>query len=332
MRFDRPHVSNRDVIEILELFTNRPLKTWRDVSGVPNCTVLAEFFIDSRMIIRICNNGYTSEAHLAAEVDVLCYLAKKDYRYSPRLIPGIDGRYVQAWNGYRVIAMHYVPGHHPDPSQMSARQYFELGVATALLTKTLESCPVSLTEAEQFYSRTDRLVVHASSHWASYMATTAQVDLLGMWWKCREVLENSRAPVGLIHTDIWPPNVIAGFDGQIAAIVDFDDMAHGPEVMDLAAALAEFAVIGAEADINASAAEAIVAGYITKRSLDGSEIEVIDTCMVASYVNWLACNIFHGVSETESKVYASRLQALVPSSRRAQFGETLSEMVGKAAT
>jgi Ser/Thr protein kinase RdoA (MazF antagonist) len=317
--FDRPNSRFLDIGQIIRLFCMDLILGWRDVSGVPNVTVIVELFGGRSVVVRACNNGYTSVPHLAAEVDVLQYLASSGFPLSPRLVRGLNGDYVQAWRGYRVIAMEYIAGAESSASGMSLSTCSELGSAVGELSRKLEVCPVVLPDDESFVCRTEKLLESALSaqDWTPW--PLSQRELARLWSECSGLFAEQGLATGLIHSDIWPPNVLVDEELTLVGIVDFDDLATGPIVMEIAAAFGEFAVESPAMTFSRDRGAALTNGYRVNRNLTGLEVNYFDTCVTVSYIGWFCCNLFHGADVAESMIYADRLKSLSSASVRDEF-------------
>lgn len=317
--FDRPSANLLDIGLIVSLFTTDSIVAWTDVSGVPNVTIIVEFLARKSLVVRICNNGYTSVPHLTAEVDVLQYLATSGFPLSPRLVRGLNGDYVQAWHEYRIIAMEHIAGRESSAGSMSLSACSELGSAIGELSRRLEVCPVMLPADESFASRTQRLLEFALSQREWSLWPLDKLELTRLWSECSDMFADQSLPGGLIHSDIWPPNILVNDESNLVGIVDFDDLATGPIVMELGAAFSEFAIVSPVMTVSKDRGAALISAYRSRRALTQLEIDYFDSCITASYIGWFCCNIFHGADIAGSMVYADRLKSLLSVPIRDEF-------------
>jgi Ser/Thr protein kinase RdoA (MazF antagonist) len=67
----------------------------------------------------------------------------------------------------------------------------------------------------------------------------------------------------LLHTDVFPDNVLVGADGRLLAVIDFEELCVGPRLLDVAFTLAGccYALDGGRATLRAPLARALLQGY-----------------------------------------------------------------------
>lgn len=328
IRFDKPVVFPEDVPAALSAYDCADATGVRVLGGVPNVTFAATCGSD-RYAVRFCNNGYTSDAHLECEVRLLRHLEGEGFAKAPRVVAGKDGRDIQAWGAYRMIAMRFVDGVGGDAVPATRRLCADVGDAVARLRQSVRGFDHRLPPTETFRARSVRLMELLPGTAAHLGWSIDPQGVAAQWAEAILALERLPLPSGVIHTDIWPPNIVCR-EGRVVAVVDFDDLAYGPSVIDLAAALAEFA-IGANNGLDEARAYALVRGFCDAGgSLTLAEQAAIVPGVQASSSAWLACNALHQVSFSESVVYADRLQWLGDAVANAKLGETLAEIYGEA--
>lgn len=88
--------------------------------------------------------------------------------------------------------------------------------------------------------------------------------------KTLPILRRLRAQI--IHGDVHPFNVLINDDGVISGLIDFGDLVHGALIQDLANAIADFLVDGAD---NTGIIAALTAGYGSVTALEDAELEVL---------------------------------------------------------
>lgn len=329
MFFDKPMVLPSEVPEIASLFSESKVRSSRYLGGVPNVTWSIDLGNEA-IAIRVCNRGYTSEEHLSAELSVLAYLESVGYEYSPRLVRERAGSYTARWRGYPVIATSLIVGESGESVPLTLDVCYEAGQALGNLRSVLEGCTVRLPESDRFDLRGNRLIrmlpktAHAYTWPINIEAITVQSSesLSQIWRFC------SQTQMRLVHTDVWPPNTIVK-QGHLVGIVDFDDLAFGPPILDLASAFAEFAVDPNDDSIILDRASKLLDGY---RSILGTisreDSEAFLPCIVYSYASWLACNAFHQVSYEESEIYDRRLALLRDKAAYRNWREAVASILG----
>lgn len=97
-----------------------------------------------------------------------------------------------------------------------------------------------------------------------------------------------RFPLQTIHCDFFPANVLVDA-GKVSGILDFEFVARGPRVQDLAIGLWTFGS-SADSSFNWSVVEAFAAGYATRHRLDRDELAAIPEFILLreaiSLVHW----------------------------------------------
>jgi hypothetical protein len=89
-------------------------------------------------------------------------------------------------------------------------------------------------------------------------------------------LERLQAQV--IHGDVHGHNLVLGPDREISGVIDFGDMVHGPRILNLTNALADFLHDCADTEGMWSA---LVAGYASLRRIEPEEVELLVDLTVA---------------------------------------------------
>lgn len=101
-------------------------------------------------------------------------------------------------------------------------------------------------------------------------------------------------PAGPLHHDLHRQNLLVG-DGRVTAVLDFDELNHGPLIIDLARLLQYAASEQPDRRLPTAVAEAALAGYLKTRSLSTAELELLpvafDLAMLvdaAGFIMWAA--------------------------------------------
>jgi len=328
MKFDRPHLQEDEIHQVAALFEPSPPSAFRDISGNPNQTFLINFASGRDLIIRVCNNGHTSAPHLLLEVDVLRHLESVRFPHAPRLVAGLDGQDIQTFGRYRVIAMDRVPGQPPTTRSITTRFCRQLGKAVAELANTLVGFAGRLPADESFHARADGLVPELNAV-AQAAGWAVRLDwVVDAWRQADDALTSLDATQTLIHADIWPPNVLQAED-DFTALIDFDDMALGPAVIDLASALSEFTMFDPSLTINGQNALALLDGYLQSRPVSAQERAAVLPSLIALYAMWVAQDALHGVSYADTAVYIERLKLLVDPGHAEEFRQRLDRLFGR---
>lgn len=324
--FDRPAVLPADLREIAALFSAGEVAGSRYLGGIPNVTWSVDLGSES-LAIRICNRGYTSQDHLRCEVALLLELEKAGYPYSPRLKLAGSGDAIAAWRGYPVIATHLITGESADSALVTPGICHEIGVALGAFREAVTSLSATLPASERFDRRGRRYIQMLPKDTSSLAwhidpaAVSSQLeDSL-----TRIMQYTQDGPMQLIHADVKPANAIIRQD-HLVGLVDFDDLAIGPPVVDLAVALAEFALDPHSDAPDHDNVRALLNGYRSVCAADEGEIAVLVPCMVFIYASWLACNALYKIPYSESEVIDRRLRRFRDVSRYREVAEAVEDL------
>lgn len=316
--FDKPVVQAEDFFEIACLFVpESTVLDMKHLGGVPNITFSVES-TNGNFAIRVCNNGYTSIEHLNLELSTLRHLERVGFRWSPRLVSDRNGHFVRTWRGYRVIATQQIEGRPADEVDVTLDHCRQIGSAIALLRRALDELPSITSDSESYWRRSERLLDSWSARELERELLVDPNRLRSNWDQLSSSIMSDRKADVLIHTDIWPPNVLIS-GARVTGIVDFDDMAIGPAIIDIAAAVSEFSV-SPRGDLLSAQAESLLRGYVEGGgSLRSEDCERLVDAIQLCYISWLACNVLHGVPFMESAIYVDRLSRLEDPRFRNEF-------------
>jgi homoserine kinase type II len=101
-------------------------------------------------------------------------------------------------------------------------------------------------------------------------------------------------PRGPLHHDLHRRNLLVA-DGAVTAVLDFDELDHGPLIIDLARCFHYLAVEDPDRRLPAALAEAVVRGYQRVRPLSPIELELLPLALdlvgmvdAAGFIRWAA--------------------------------------------
>jgi Ser/Thr protein kinase RdoA (MazF antagonist) len=329
MFFDKPVVLSVEIPEIASLFSESKIVANRYLGGVPNVTWAIDLGHEV-IAMRICNRGYTSAEHLCAELSLLVYLESVGYEYSPRPVRARTGSYAANWRGYPVIATRLINGESGEGVPVTPDLCYETGQALGNLRSVLDGCSIRLPSSDRFDVRGTRLV-RLLPETAAVLSWSIDIEAIGAQF-AESLSQVGRFSTGhqmkLVHTDVWPPNTIVR-QGHLVGIVDFDDLAFGPPILDLASAFAEFAIDSRDDSIILDRASKLLDGYRSVRGVVSKEDgDAFLPCIVYSYASWLACNALHQVPYAESEIYDRRLRLLRDTAAFGRWRETIADIIG----
>ena len=173
---------------------------------------------------------------------------------------------------YPVMMLSWLPGHVVEEAALSAEALYELGRLLARLGRAMRGFVNGAPAARNLVWDTRHV-----GKLGNQVANLSEEDRP----LAEEILERHRkvtAPAMLrmrsqiIHGDVHPFNCLMDDNGRISGIIDFGDIVHGPLVLDLANAVADF--LGPGRDNTASIFE-LVRGYASVTPLEEQEADAL---------------------------------------------------------
>ncbi|MEU8253500.1 phosphotransferase [Micromonospora inaquosa] len=138
------------------------------------------------------------------------------------------------------------------------------------------------------------------------------------WQRAREPFVKDDLPLGLVHADLYPGNVIMQND-TVVGVIDFDDAYYGTQFFDVAIAAMEFAFRG-DVDLDVETVRGFMSAYESARSKIDDDV-LLDAML-------LNCFRFFGYTlplttaaggPVETNVYAQRIALLDDSDFRKEL-------------
>ncbi|TQL77900.1 homoserine kinase [Stackebrandtia endophytica] len=208
---------------------------------------------------------------VGAELELVDYLARRGYP-TPGPLSTVDGGFLVD-DGAPVAVFPFVTG--DVPAELTA----DLAAQTGELLARMHVLTAGWTDAR--IPEFDR--VAALRHSAAEPPELAGTDT---WTACvtdfldrrHDALSDlSDLPTGPLHHDLHRQNLLVR-DGEIVAVLDFDELNRGPLLIDLARTLFYLAVERPDRRLPVEAANAIVAGYQRARMLTPAERDLLPAC------------------------------------------------------
>jgi homoserine kinase type II len=110
-------------------------------------------------------------------------------------------------------------------------------------------------------------------------------------------------PSGPIHHDLHRQNLLVA-DDTVTAVLDFDELNRGPLILDLARCCHYLALENPDRRLPGDLAEAVIAGYESRRPLSITELELLPLAYdlagivdAAAFIMWAAPHL--GLESTE---------------------------------
>lgn len=330
MEFDKPKIQPNVIPELAATYDTTQVLEFEYLGGVPNVTYRVKTQ-SQHLAIRVSNHGYTSPDHLISEIKILHHLQSVGFEKSPKLVRGINGDFLQEWNGYPVCATNYIPGFSGDKVEITPQLCNDVGYNVANMQKALLLFKETTPSSETLSKRGMLMMTHFPRR-AKKIGWNIKFDTItDQWSKADKILLSfqSELPQQVIHSDVWPPNIICT-DSRVNGIVDFDDWCFGPAIIDICAPLIEFPMYYTE-DFNEELAFQLLKGYFRGGgNISKLEKELIVTGMEVGCAMWLACNALHEVSFEESETYIYKLELFGNKNSREKFTRNLNRIIEDA--
>ncbi|GHU42768.1 hypothetical protein FACS1894190_12480 [Spirochaetia bacterium] len=332
IEFRKPIITSDDAVAISKQFSQEQVNRAYYAGGVPNVTFIVEFVSGNHIALRVGNLGYTRKEHLAFELDILSYLELSEFKWSPRLVPLLDGSgWIGSWREFPVIATKVIPGVTGDNTPTTPQLCFEIGKAIGEMRLSLAKYGGVIPADEDFWSRTERLLAELPTFSTELSWNIIPSVVTGAYESAKKIIQTTFCSDEVVHTDVWQPNVLV-LDGHLSGIIDFDDLSVGPGILDLAAAIGEFGYDRESDMLIVQNVIALVQGFNKTIDPKNYEERIIFPLIEASYCSWFACNAVHRVTFEESEIYYRRINKLQSSPFREQLDKQLLGVIKNAQT
>jgi homoserine kinase type II len=231
----------------------------------------------------------SAPAKVAAELALVAHLAREDFP-TPAPFTADNGERFALVAGTPIAVFPFAsgdvpPAMTPDLAEQSAALLARMH--TAATDWTDDRIPV-----------TDRLSVLETA-----AASDVELDGAEGWREENRRFLDQRGealalladqPAGPLHHDLHRQNLLAE-NGRVTAVLDFDELNHGPLILDLARLLQYAALEQPDRRLPAAVAEAALAGYQKIRLLTATELELLPVAFdlaglvdAAGFIMWAA--------------------------------------------
>ena len=153
MIFDKPNISEADVLGIMELYFapsfSAPKVT--NLGGIPNSNyrIQAETYDH---VLKIYSKGQSSVEHIEKEVAFVVFMQQNGI-LTLSLICGTDGNYLQYWNGYPVTCSKYISGRLLSDIVVDDHISRLVGEYVASFVETAAKCDVKMETPNELLSK-----------------------------------------------------------------------------------------------------------------------------------------------------------------------------------
>jgi Ser/Thr protein kinase RdoA (MazF antagonist) len=282
------------------------------------------------LTLRFFTPGHNPVSHIALEIEVLQHLARKQFN-APRLLAGEDGAFLQRWHGYTLTATEFIEGVSADTLPLTAPICAGAGRLLANFQAALRDfMPSSSERGGNFFLPDGDTLTPLQEAAASKDILVDAEKLLAQWKRAGDAFKAHVNTIqsGWLHADFWPPNVVC-HEGEVTALIDFDNCCYGALITDFAVGLLEFAM-PRSITLNRDAAEAFLGGYLMAGG-NGAELvpERIVEAMEMACVLWLYWEIIELPALVEGETCLRRLALFDDPGARAAFTTSLVNVLNR---
>ena len=248
-------LSKAEIDDIAQRYAITVAYSARVASGMTNSTYLLTTSTGRYILTALDGHSETSAHEL---VDLMAQV-RNYHRDVPAVLYTASGDPLVTKDGHCFMLKRYVDGHHPDPR--SPEDCVAVGAALAHAHEVCEPLKVSNRRRSlpgnyvEFLEPCNDVSFTDWLHSAHQKYAQLPTDL----------------PVGLIHGDLFPDNILLG-PGESIHILDWETAGVETLVLDLALCAAGFMLAGAPN------AHDIIAGYESRRPLKAAEREAYSVC------------------------------------------------------
>jgi homoserine kinase type II len=185
-----------------------------------------------------------------------------------------SGTHATSIGEHRVLLAQYIVAGRPEGSERTVTECEAVGNALGALHLAQASVRQPTTGIPQWRSGQ-----FGSTHIVVERSAPDRHELVHQMRDVAASIPYDSLPRGLIHTDVFPGNVIFDADGR-PHLIDFDEMAVGPFIVDLCIAINSFCRRSLAVD--GSLRDGMIRGYERARLLTGEEREHLPAVLVAA--------------------------------------------------
>jgi homoserine kinase type II len=186
------------------------------------------------------------------------------------------GTHATSLGEHRVLLAQYIAAGRPEGSETTVIECEAVGKALGALHLAQASVRQPITDIPQWRSGAYQF---GSAHTVVERAAPDRQRLIHQMQQIAAAIPYDLLPKGLIHTDVFPGNVIFDAEGS-PHLIDFDEMAVGPFIVDLCIAVNSFC--SRSSAVDRTLRESMIRGYERSRLLTGEEREHLPAVLVAA--------------------------------------------------
>lgn len=331
MDFDKPKILPSHIPDIISVYPFGKMISCQNLGGIPNTTykVVTK---GKTFAVRIYSIGQSSLDHIKIEIDILEHLRRQHF-ISPRLLAGKDGKILQFWGKYPIVATEFIPGVMADTVPMTPTIAYNTGKLLNQFRHAMASyIRNDIPEEEKFFNKAESIVSTLTEdlHKRGWEMDISQVPQ--QWQRSKQILIEHlpKLKTNIIHSDFWPPNLKLRGE-KIIALMDFDDWSYGPMFFDLAYAFIEGAMMNGK-QVNKRIATSLFEGYFN----NGGKLTFVEQALFADAIGMYCClmlsyNIVQAPEFDQANIYLIRLENFLNPRTTQQFKDQISRLINHSA-
>jgi Ser/Thr protein kinase RdoA (MazF antagonist) len=281
MKFDSSkqfQPNEKPLQEILSFYSLTLLKFETANSGIENTTLITECS-EGKYVLRIYRKSKKSDDHILEEISYMNFLYSNGFRV-PKIIKSSSGseliKYKSQDAEWQIILMEYIEGHHakvysPTLIQNLSRTQARIHMLGSEYTNCFQGA-VLLTLKERHFAKK---IQTNNLNFAAFLNRVQDF----------EARLDDKLPFGLCHLDYDKHNILVNDSDEITGIIDFDDLALAPYVLDLGYSAWDAFYFGGVVELNQ-----YLEKYQEVRPL--SELELSSLKPILLFRHYVVCTLF----------------------------------------
>jgi Ser/Thr protein kinase RdoA (MazF antagonist) len=330
MTIEVDSVPKKILDDALTLYPFGEMEHFEALSGATNKTFKVTTSI-TVIVLRFYNRSYSDLAHVEFEMQVLAYLERVGFP-APRVLAGTNGELIQKWDELLICACALIEGVPANSIPLTPAHLFSVGQRVATLQQTWATFESPFLPPIYLYLDMNRKAADMVGVHLRHRGLSVDPDaLITQWEQASQRLRHrvDLLPMGMVHGDLWPPNVMIQGE-EAVAILDFESCYYGPKVIDVALGLMEFSMFHG-ATMHEELAIAFLRGFFEAGgTLLPDEQAVMVDVMELGCAMWGTYEVIQSTPLIEGEAYLARLEKFRDPVSRKQFEEDLGRYISVA--
>ena len=220
-----------------------------------------------RLVLR--RYSHTPEEEIEWELELIRYLGKRGFP-TAAVFAGDDGALFRSFLGRPAALFSFVPGREPSPQ--SPKDGAKVAAAVAELNSVTRDLHLPHARSHTDWKRLERLELTASRVSSPGLAEmAARAREFGQQFTERLASVGGNLPSGIVHHDANPGNALLDEEGELVALLDFDEAHEGELITDVASLLRLWATPHDWQGLKPKMTEMLLHAYNTRRPLSHAE-------------------------------------------------------------